>query len=150
MLVDKIEWIAFEARKDTALIFCNLMRKNVHNFVTYVQSNEIIMVKLVEGYTNPAAALSCGSMLRECIRYEPLAKFVLESKYIWLFFDTYVHFTDFEIASDAFNTLKELLMMSPPQNLHISTEFLERNHDEVFEKYEVCVSYSSISNKYFA
>lgn len=44
-------------------------------------------------------------MLRECIRHEPLAKIVLQSKEFHNFFD-YVEMSTFDIASDAFATFK--------------------------------------------
>lgn len=50
-------------------------------------------------------ALNCGIMLRECIRHEPLAKIVLQSKEFHNFFD-YVEMSTFDIASDAFATFK--------------------------------------------
>lgn len=44
-------------------------------------------------------------MLRECIRYELLAKIVLQSQHFHDFFD-YVEMSTFDIASDAFATFK--------------------------------------------
>ena len=50
-------------------------------------------------------------MLRECIRYEELAKIVLLSPKFYLFFD-YVELSAFDIASDAFSTFKVWLDFS--------------------------------------
>ena len=50
-------------------------------------------------------ALSCGNMLRECIRYEALAKILLHSDHFYDFFK-YVEVSTFDIASDAFATFK--------------------------------------------
>lgn len=44
-------------------------------------------------------------MLRECIRYEPLARRVLTADEFYNFFD-YVEMSTFDIASDAFTTFK--------------------------------------------
>ena len=44
-------------------------------------------------------------MLRECIRYEPLAKYVLDSEEFSDFF-IYVELSTFDIASDAFASFK--------------------------------------------
>lgn len=59
-------------------------------------------------------------MLRECIRYEPLARGVLGSELLWLFFDSYVHLPNFDVASDAFATLRDLLT----RNKGAASEFL--------------------------
>lgn len=44
-------------------------------------------------------------MLRECARYEALAKIMLNSDDFYNFF-TYVEVSTFDIASDAFSTFK--------------------------------------------
>ena len=50
-------------------------------------------------------ALNCGSMLRECIRYELLARNILFDEIFYKFFE-YVEMSTFDIASDAFTTFK--------------------------------------------
>jgi calcium binding protein 39 len=134
-LVDKIEILPFEGRKDTAHIFNNLIRKNLCNFSSYVNDNFAIVVKLLESYADAESALVCGSMLRECIRYDEIAERILNSEYLWLFFDKYVHMRNFEVASDSFNTLKELLTTT--RNKAISSRFLDNHYDEVMQHYEV-------------
>ena len=47
----------------------------------------------------------------------------------------YVHLPNFDVASDAFNTLKELL--TTPKNKLISSDFLDKNYNHVISKYEV-------------
>lgn len=56
-------------------------------------------------YENQEIALNCGMMLRECCRYEALAKIMLFSPEFYSFFD-YVEVSTFDIASDAFSTFK--------------------------------------------
>ena len=87
LIVENIESIPFEARKDSALIFNNLMRKNIANFAGYVSDNFDIVKRLIEGYEQPDAALNCGSMIRECIRHSNLATSILNSEYLWKFFE---------------------------------------------------------------
>ena len=50
--------------------------------------------------------MNCGTMLRECVRFEALAKIVLHSPNFFDFFK-YVEVSTFDIASDAFATFKE-------------------------------------------
>jgi calcium binding protein 39 len=76
-------------------------------------------------------------MLRECVRCEVLIRQILqpEDTFLWLFFDTFVHLPNFDVASDAFNTLRDILVSS--RNKQIATDFLEQRYTEVFKKYEV-------------
>ena len=47
-------------------------------------------------------------MLRECVRYEALAKILLQSEQFYDFFK-YVEVSTFDIASDAFATFKVII-----------------------------------------
>ncbi|XP_027172481.1 putative MO25-like protein At5g47540 [Coffea eugenioides] len=69
-------------------------------------------------------ALHYGAMLRECIRHQTVARYVLESEHMKKFFD-YIQLPNFDIAADAAATFKELLTR------HKSTvaEFLSKNYD---------------------
>ncbi|MCD7454463.1 hypothetical protein HAX54_024902 [Datura stramonium] len=69
-------------------------------------------------------ALHYGTMLRECIRHQIVARYVLESEHVKKFFD-YIQLPNFDIAADAAATFKELLTR------HKSTvaEFLSKNYD---------------------
>jgi calcium binding protein 39 len=60
---------------------------------------------LCRGYEHQEIALNCGAMLRECVRYEALAKILLQSEQFYDFFK-YVQVDTFDIASDAFATFK--------------------------------------------
>ena len=111
------------------------MHKNIDSFVPYMTEHFDAILKIVEGYSNPDIALNSGTMLRECIRYEELARRLLQSDQLWLFFDTFVHLPNFDVASDAFNTLRDIL--ASPRTKHISAEFLAERYDEIFLKYEV-------------
>lgn len=73
-------------------------------------------------------------MLRECIRHDNLARAILQTDKLWLFFDKFLHLPNFDVASDAFNSLRDLLTTT--KNKSISAEFLELRFDDVFKKYE--------------
>jgi calcium binding protein 39 len=111
------------------------MHKNIDSFVPYMNEHFATVLKIVEGYSNPDIALNSGTMLRECIRYEQLARRLLYSDQLWLFFDTFVHLPNFDVASDAFNTLRDIL--ASPRTKQISADFLAERYDQVFLKYEV-------------
>lgn len=82
-------------------------------------------------YEHQEIALNCGTMLRECARYEALAKIMLHSDEFFNFF-RYVEVSTFDIASDAFSTFKELLT----RHKILCAEFLEQNYDKVFDHYQ--------------
>ena len=54
-----------------------------------------------DSYENPEIALDSGAILRECCKYEPLAKIILKSDEFFKFFD-YVELPTADVASDAF------------------------------------------------
>jgi calcium binding protein 39 len=115
------------------------MHKNVSNFMTYISDHFYVVKQIAHGYASTDIALNCGTMLRECIRYEELTRQILqpEDTFLWLFFDSFVHLPNFDVASDAFNTLRDVLVSS--RNKQIASDFLEQRYTEVFKKYEVCL-----------
>ena len=90
----------------------------------------------MKGYENKDIALHCGSMLRECARYEALAKIMIFSGDRFYAFFTYVEVSTFDIASDAFSTFKELLT----RHKAICAEFLEQDYDKFFGQYQVLLN----------
>lgn len=70
------------------------------------QPNTLIVI-FSFSYEQQEIALNCGTMLRECARYEALAKIMLYSDDFFNFF-RYVEVSTFDIASDAFSTFKVL------------------------------------------
>lgn len=132
-LIEALPSFEFEAKKDLVAIFNNLLRRQVNGrfpTVEYLCRNTKILDDLAEGYEDPDVALSCGAMLRECVRYDALTKIMLSSPNFFNYF-RYVELNNFDVASDAFNTFKELLTQHKP----LAAEFLERNYDRVFELY---------------
>lgn len=133
LLITHLGRFEFEAKKDVASIFNNLLRRQVGSrspTVEYIARNPSTLETLVLGYEDPEVALNCGSMLKECTRHESLTKIILESPNFWRFF-SYVELANFDIASDAFQTLKELLT----KHKTVVAEFLEKNYDKFFEQY---------------
>jgi len=123
----------FEAKKDVVSIFNNLLRRQVGSrspTVEYICRNAVILDTLVTGYENQDVAMNCGAMLRECTRHETLTKMVINSANLWKYFK-YVEVANFDNASDAFATFKELLTKHKP----LVAEFLEKNYDQFFEHY---------------
>jgi len=136
-LVKNLSKLDFEAKKEVVQIFGILLRRQIgarFPTVEFIQKdeNKNILFTLLEGYEQPEVALNCGMILRECLRYEPLAKIVINAD---KFFDLfgYVELSTFDVASDAFSTFKELLT----RHKVLSSQFLSEHYDKVFSKYRV-------------
>ncbi|KAL0300879.1 UNVERIFIED_CONTAM: putative MO25-like protein [Sesamum radiatum] len=122
-----------ETRKDATQVVANLQRQQVQSRLIacdYLEKNIDLMDILIAGYEDIDLALHYGAMLRECIRHQSVARYVLESEHMRKFFD-YIRLPNFDIASDAAATFKELLTR------HKSTvaEFLSKNYDWFFAEY---------------
>lgn len=125
--------LKLEARKDATQIVANLQRQQVQSRLIasdYLEANFDLLDILVAGYDDTEMALHYGAMLRECIRHQTVARYVLESEHVKKFFD-YIQLPNFDIAADAAATFKELLTR------HKSTvaEFLTKNYDWFFADY---------------
>jgi len=133
ILLTNITKFDFETKKDISMIFNNLLRRQVGSrtpTVEYICRNTSVLDYLCTGYENPDIALNCGVMLRDCTRHESLTKLIVLSPNLWKFFK-HVEMANFDLASDAFNTFKELLTKHKP----LVAEFLEKNYDQFFESY---------------
>ncbi|ETV78487.1 hypothetical protein H257_08011 [Aphanomyces astaci] len=135
-LVLNLAGLPFEARKHVAQIYNNFIRRDLSGFVTYIERQPQIMSTLVRGYENADIALNCGTMLRESIRHEALARQVLYSDDLWKFFDTYVHLPNFDVGSDAFASFKDLLT----RHKGLLSVFFDTHFDQVFEQYNRLLS----------
>lgn len=134
LLIKNLTKLDFESKKDVALIFNNLLRRQIGTrspTVEYLCARPEMLIVLVHGYEAPEIAVTCGSMLRECVRHEHLAKIILQHPVFYQFFQ-YVEVSTFDIASDAFSTFKELIT----KHKALCAEFLETNYDKFFESYQ--------------
>lgn len=133
LLITCLPKLNLEARKDATQVVANLQRQQVHSRLIasdYLEANKDILDTLITGYENMDISLHYGAMLRECIRHQSIARYVLESEYMKKFFD-YIELPNFDVASDASATFKELLTR------HKSTvaEFLSKNYDWFFAEF---------------
>ena len=123
-----------EGRKDTANIFTNVLQRQIGTrspIVEYICQTPEILFALCRGYEVEENALNCGAMLRDCIRYQPLAKIILYSNYFMNFFRL-IEAPCFHSSSDAFQTFRELLT----RHKLLAAEFLEENYDIIFQRYQ--------------
>jgi calcium binding protein 39 len=75
----------------------------------------------------------------QCIKHEELAQLVLYSDKFYNFFTSYVVMETFDVASDAFVTLKDLLQ----RHIKIVATFLDPegpNYSKFFNHYEMLIN----------
>ncbi|CAK7323268.1 unnamed protein product [Dovyalis caffra] len=133
LLIICLPKLNLEARKDATQVVANLQRQQVNSRLIasdYLEKNTDLLDILIVGYENTEMALHYGVMLRECIRHQSVARYVLESPHVKKFFD-YIQLPNFDISADAAATFKELLTR------HKSTvaEFLSKNYDWFFAEF---------------
>lgn len=134
IMIDNINRVDFEGKKDIASIFNNLLRRQIGNrspTVDHIASKPDILFRLISGYENQEVALNCGMMLRECCRYEELTKLIINNDQFYNFF-TFVELSTFDIASDAFLTFRDLLT----KHKSLCATFLDQNYDQFFVQYQ--------------
>ncbi|CAA0832437.1 Putative MO25-like protein [Striga hermonthica] len=133
LLITCLRKLNFEARKDATRVVANLQRQPVQSRLiasSYLEANLDLIDQLITGYEDPTVALHFGGMLRECIRHQVVARYILKSEHMKKFFD-YIQFPNFDVASDAAATFKELMTR------HKSTvaDFLTDNYNWFFAEF---------------
>ncbi|XP_057795027.1 putative MO25-like protein At5g47540 isoform X1 [Salvia miltiorrhiza] len=133
LLITCLPKLNFETRKHATQIVANLQGQRLQSRLIaceYLEKNLVLMDILIAGYENNDLALHYGAMLRECIRHQCVAKYILDSEHMKKFFE-YIQLPNFDIASDAAATFKELLTR------HKSTvaDFLSKNDEWFFADY---------------
>ena len=149
-LVTHLPQLPFESRKHTAAIFnymavCGLEGSDaeiyvpvMHEFVQHVHSRfETWMTAMVQGHdlsvhNSTDVCLHYGHMYRACVRhaalYQPLV--AAPADYVYPFLDNFVHVPNFEVSSDAMESVRAVLTAS---HAEIAADFLTREYDAIWE-----------------
>ncbi|XP_023000164.1 calcium-binding protein 39-like [Cucurbita maxima] len=141
LLIHKLPVLGWEARKDLVNCWSILLKQKVGSTyccVNYIENHFELLDFLVVCYDNKEIAVNCGNMLRECIKFPTLAKYILEAASFELFFK-FVELPNFDVASDAFSTFKDLLT----KHENIVSDFLSAHYDEFFDRYEKLLTSSN-------
>lgn len=134
LFIHKLPILGWEARKNLVHCWSIMLKQKVDSSfccVQYMERHLELLDFLVVCYDNKEIALHCGGMLRECIKLPSLAKYILESPSFELFFK-FVELPNFDVASDAFSTFKDLLT----KHESAVSQYLTDNYSEFFEQYE--------------
>lgn len=138
--IENLHKIEFEDRKRVVTIFNALVRKNfgefAKNYLLKTDDGKKIISVLSKGYKDNEIALNCGTMLRECIKHEDLHLYILSNREIVEpYFTTYLHDANFDIASDAFSTVKDLLT----ENKTVVANYLNPKNDNFKSVYYIYI-----------
>lgn len=112
-LILNLSDIEFDSRKVVVLLFNSLLRRKAGNrspTVDYLMSRPKILSTLMRGPELSDVSLNMGLMFREAIKYESLASWALSDSLFWKYF-SYVNIDSFEISTDAFTSLRDLLTL---------------------------------------
>ncbi|XP_021315900.1 putative MO25-like protein At5g47540 isoform X3 [Sorghum bicolor] len=128
-----LQYVNLDTQKDVTQVIANLQRQKVDSRLVasdYLEANLDLLEILMSGYENLDIAIHYSTLLRDCIRHQVAARYVLESPHFRTFFD-HIQFPDFNIQSDVFKTFKELMTR------HKSTvaEFFSKNYDWFFAEF---------------
>jgi calcium binding protein 39 len=151
-LLENLPVLPFETRKHVAAIFnyllvsglegsdADLYRPCMDLFRTYVEALfERFMDVIVKGHEQAAAsaatpdvALHFGSMYRSCLRHANLYQALVKStdrveRFVFPFLDTYVHYSNFEIASDAMESMRVVFLAGSGQDNSNSSSSAHRS-----------------------
>jgi len=124
----------FESRKDFGIIFNHCCRREIKNsipIITYVQKSDKVTELLLKGYESPEVALITGSMLRVIFEDLEVVRKLINSALFYSFFK-YVADANFDIASDAFSSFRDVLT----RHKDLIAQYLEKNYDAFFDKYQ--------------
>ncbi|TYJ17654.1 hypothetical protein E1A91_A09G067300v1 [Gossypium mustelinum] len=141
LVVHKLPILGWEERKDLVHCWSILLKQQVDSkycCVEYIEKNLELLDFLVVCYDNKEIALNCGNMLRECIKFPSLAQYILNSASFVLFFK-FVELPNFDVASDAFSTFKDILT----KHASLVAEYLTGHYDEFFDLYEKLLTSSN-------
>ncbi|CAI5976990.1 unnamed protein product, partial [Closterium sp. NIES-64] len=141
LLIRNIGSLSLDSKRYAVHINASLQKRQIQNRMVageYLMQHTDLLDLLIKGYEDPVLALYYGLMLRECIRHQSVAKYVLESKDFFKFF-LHVELPSFEVSSDAAATFRELLM----RHKATAADFVLRNYAKFFEAYTKLLQSSS-------
>jgi calcium binding protein 39 len=138
-LIEKLPLLEFEVRKDVMNMFCALLWTQMpqhveQQVVDYLRNHPKSCGLLIDGYRNEEVALHHGVVLRSCARHAQLAEAILASGKV-LDLIEYARQPSFDIASDAFDTLKCLLF----EHKDFAADWLIENSTEFFNRYSTLI-----------
>ena len=145
-LLLKLPLLPFESRKDVAAVFnyllvcgldgtdADLYADTMERFRSFIQQRfDAILEPIVQHHRSaaPDVVLLCGSMYRACLKSDGLYQELVSStarvdRYVLPFLDEFCHQPNFDVASDAMESLRVVLTAAS------AAEFLQRDYAALF------------------
>jgi len=165
-LLENLYVLPFESRKHVAAIFNYLMVSGLDGsdavlyhpimvgWASYVEANyERFMNVIVNGHDTSShgatdIGLHSGAMYRSCLRHASLYRLLVSTtasleQWVYPFLDVYVHVPNFDVSSDAMESLKLFFTAGgdrvPDEEsqqimAELAAEFLTRDYEEIWDK----------------
>jgi calcium binding protein 39 len=132
--------LEFEAQKDVVRLFGVVVRLSAaigegKQVIDYLQSQPEIAQSLVDGCGRPEVALHCGFMLRSLFCYPQIAQIILASG-VAEELVTLARNESFDISSDAFSSLRELVLTHKAE----SAAHIDSNFTKFFTEYHLLLA----------
>nr|GEZ10729.1 putative MO25-like protein At5g47540 [Tanacetum cinerariifolium] len=111
LLIIFLPKLNLEARKDATQVVTSLQRQSLPSRFRasrYLEANLDLVDILISGYDDPQLALHYGRILKECLRHQIVACYLLEPSQLKELF-VYIQHPSFDIAADAADVFKDLL-----------------------------------------
>jgi calcium binding protein 39 len=122
--------IEFETRKDIMRLFSHMLAVGTSAVFDYIRCRKQILQLLLSGCGQAEVALNSNIMLRSCTQHAEIVEVLLESGVAMEVLKLTKN-SSFEISSDAFCSLRELLL----EHKSISASYLETHFHEFFMVY---------------
>lgn len=115
--------------------------------VEHLQKNQQIFDILSAGFEADSTALHCGNIIRECNRSIDICRLMVldPGNVLWRLFE-YAESPMFEVQSDVFDTLQELLL----RHKTISSQLLSEKYDQVIERYTTLLTSEGAPHSFLA
>ncbi len=115
-------------------VFSNLLRRQIdgeYAAVGWLEARAELLLTLLRGYEQPEVAINYGSMLRECMRHERLARRLLDEPTAFPTLFRHIESPHFDVASDAYASARDLLT----KHKAVVADYLQANYDTFFTEY---------------
>ena len=139
-LLRNVMYLDFDARKDVTSFVAFILKRQPT--VDYLQHRSTVLFPiLMKQAGTPEIHRTACQVIREFARHEALCSQLMNQQCFWLFFG-HIDDVEFEVATDNFSTLQEILRNYP----ELTARFLNRNTDYFMK----CVNGLILSDGYVA
>lgn len=122
--------LEFEAGKDSMRLFSQILKIGSQHVLDYICSHGQLLQMLISGCSNFGVALQSNMMIRAGTKHSELVEIFFQAGFAPGLINL-VKDPNFEISSDAFHSLRELLMACKP----VSASYIIVNFEQFFSAY---------------